>query len=150
MAYVYVCCYLYRKLRSLPLMQCLVNLSLSQALTYLVLAVSFERSESAPTCLALGVLLQYFYLVTLSWQMAYPVLACLRIFQRLLYEKCWLIFPFAAACWGKQLRVVWWPRVSCLLCIQFGLLCQWQCMEESDMKSLPRMLPSCMSQEVRE
>lgn len=87
-------------------MQCLVNQSLSQGLTFLVLAISFEREEVVEVCFVLGVLLQYLYLVSLSWLVAHPVLLCIKIFRRMLYEKQWLIVPFAAVCWSKRAFVV--------------------------------------------
>ncbi len=90
-----------RELRRLPLTQCLINQSLSQGLTFLILAVSFERNEILGLCFVLGVVLQYLYLVSLSWLLAHPVLMAIRIFKRMLYEKQWLIIPFVALCWGK-------------------------------------------------
>lgn len=82
-------------------MQCLVNQSLSQGLTFLLLAISFERDEFLGLCFTLGAALQYCYLVALSWMLVYPVLVCIRIFKRLLYEKQWLIAPFAVLCWSE-------------------------------------------------
>ena len=83
-------------------MQCLMNQSFSQSLTYLMLMISFERDAIFGVCFALGVVLQYLYLVSLSWLLAYPLLACIKIFKRLLYEKKWLIVPFVLMCWGEE------------------------------------------------
>ena len=68
----------------------------------LVLALSFERDEISGVCFVLGALLQYLYLVSLSWLVVHPVFVCVRIFKRLLYEKEWLIAPFAVICWGED------------------------------------------------
>lgn len=81
-------------------MQCLVNQSLSQGLTFLILAISFERGEILGLCFTLGAAVQYLYLVSLSWLVVQPVLVCVKIFKRLLYEKERLIVPFAVICWG--------------------------------------------------
>ena len=90
-----------RELRSSPLMQCLANQSLSQGLSFLILVISFERNEVFGICFVLGVCLQYLYLVSLSWLVVYPVVVCIKIFKRLLYEKEWLVLPFLTVCWGK-------------------------------------------------
>ena len=82
-------------------MQCLVNQCLSQGLTFLVLALSFERDEVLGVCFVLGVGLEYLYLTSLSWLLAHPVLVSVRIFKRMLYEKEWLVAPFVVVCWGK-------------------------------------------------
>lgn len=99
----YYCYFCFRELRGVPLSQSLVNQSLSQGLTFLILAISFERTEILGLCFSLGVVLQYLYLVSLSWLIAQPVLMAIRIFKRLLYEKTWLIIPFVALCWGNSL-----------------------------------------------
>lgn len=83
-------------------MQCLLNQSLSQGFTFLILAISFEREELLGVCFVLGLGLQYLYLVSLSWLVAHPVLLCVRIFKRMLYEKGWLIMPFVGICWGEN------------------------------------------------
>lgn len=98
---LYPTLFLSRELRSLPLMQCLLNQSLTQGLTFLILAISFERDENLAFCFTLGVILQYMYLVSLSFQLARPVLMWIRVFKRLLYEKQWLIAPFIIICWGQ-------------------------------------------------
>lgn len=85
-------------------MQCLVNQSLSQGLTFLILAITFERDEVLGVCFVLGVGLQYLYLVSLSWLVAHPLFLCIRIFKRMLYEKEWLIAPFVIICWGKSVQ----------------------------------------------
>ena len=93
--------FIHRELRVVPALQSLANQSLSQGLTLLILVISYERDEVLGVCYALGVVLQYLYLVSLSWMAVHPVVICIEIFKRLLYEKTWLIWPFVVACWCK-------------------------------------------------
>ena len=93
-------------LRTEPLYQALVGLSLSQGLTHLLLMLSYELSQVAWLCYSLGLLFHYSTLVTLTWMAALPVVMAIEVFKRLWYEKAWIIAPFATFSTSKSTKVI--------------------------------------------
>ncbi len=92
----------HRILRSLPVMQCVCLLSLSQGVSTLILQLTLPQPPAL--CYTLAGLTHYTALVTLSLMVVYPVLKTLKVFKMIWYEKRWLIAPFAAVALSKCAR----------------------------------------------
>ncbi len=82
-------------------MQSIVAMAISQCLSFIIMAISYERVEFREVCYTLSSIHHYLFLVSLSLAGVYPVLVCIRVFRRMWYEQSWLIGPFVLAATGK-------------------------------------------------
>ena len=73
----------------------------SQALSFLVMAASYNKPSSQELCYFLAYITHYTILVALGWLVVYPAMATLKVFRRTWFEHPWLLVPVAITCWGK-------------------------------------------------
>ena len=83
-------------------MQSLVAMAITQALSFVILAVSYERTELQVICYTMATLQHYLVLVSLAFLCVYPLMVCIRVFRRMWYEKEWLMAPFVIVCAGEK------------------------------------------------
>lgn len=91
-----------RFLYILPTMQSVVAMAIFQCLSFVVMAISYERDELRGVCYALSSLHHFLSLVSVCLLGLYPVLVCIKVFRRIWYDRSWLIAPFLLAVTGES------------------------------------------------